>query len=155
MDEEIEEKEGRRAQALRQARAQNIGEKAGKKKPVSEEEVERLEKLVANKDKTAEFVFMGILASIGSTLGAVPFIGWLISLGTAGGISLIISLSFEGNVKRKTQWLNVGGVVGNLIAAAFGVDAIPEQALTVILTVIIVNRAAHKAKKKLEKMGHE
>lgn len=142
--------EDKYARDLRGERAKPEEKSAGQNVP-SNEETGKLEKLVANKDKTAIFVMMGLLAVIGSTLGAVPLVGWLISLVTAAGISAC-AFAFEGKPKLQAQALNAGGVVGNIVAAIFLVDAVPEQILAVILIWLVVQYGAHKAEEKLKQM---
>ena len=138
-------------QELRLARARSRSSSARSQPAASEEEVGKLEGLVANKDRSVTFVMMGLFAAIGSTLGAIPFVGWIISLVTAGGIALC-AFTLEGKPKLKASLVNVGGVAADSVAAVFGLNVIPEQVFTVLLIWLIVQYDAEKAERALKRM---
>ncbi len=142
--------EDRHSQDLRRERAQLL-KRPTQHNAAQNEEVENLEKLIANKDKTAEFVMMGLLATIGSTLGAIPAIGGVISFVTGVGIAAL-SFTFAGKPKIKAQAINATGVVGDVALSFFGLNSLPEQIVTVLLIYLVVQHGAHKATGQLEQM---
>ncbi len=137
---------------LRLARSRNAATEQALSNPQGEEDVQKLRKLVANKDREVSFVLIAVLAFIGSTLGAIPFIGWAISLCTSFLISAIC-FTFEGHPKIKAQIVTWAAAAINSVLAVFALDALPEQMVLAILIYIIVQVDGRKAEHRLEEMG--
>ena len=151
-EEAAQEQEDRHAQLLRRDRAKSGGNPAEQSAPPGEE-IEKLEKLAANKDKIVTFVLVPVIAGGNAFLnylvmGAIPIVGDAIDLGAGATISALL-FTLEGHARRKAQIIMWGLTAVELIP---GADIASPQAIGAGIALIIAWRAGSKAEEKLEEL---
>lgn len=151
MNEEAEEIEY--GQNLRRERAQGSRAEDKEGETISDEEVEKLEKLAANKHKIVTFTLTPIIAGGNALLnyigiGAIPILGDVIDLGAGAALSGFL-FTLDGHPRWKAQILVWGLTAVELLPAA---DIVSPQAIGVGAALLIAWRAGTKAQEKLDQM---
>lgn len=155
VDEEIQ-LEDAAAQDLRAARRADQNKELAAQQSVLQQnaaEIDRLEKLAANKEKIVTFVAVTIVGGGNALLnylgiGAVPILGDAIDLLAGGSLSLLL-MTLEGGVRWKAQiWVWVLTFVEFIPAA----DIISPQAFGAGIALFIAWREGTKAQKKLTRI---
>ncbi|MBI5913150.1 hypothetical protein HY839_01775 [Candidatus Azambacteria bacterium] len=152
-EEATQEQEDAHAQSLRQARTQNAKGEDSKSAPISDEEIEKLEKLAANREKIVTFVLTPIIAGGNALLnyigiGSIPILGDVIDLGAGAALSGFL-FTLEGHPRWKAQLLVWGLTAVELIPAA---DIVSPQAIGAGLALFIAWRAGTAAQEKLDQL---
>ena len=140
-------------QNLRRERTQSAHAEGKKNAPVSDEEIEKLEKLAANRQKIVTFTLTPIIAGGNALLnylgiGAIPILGDVIDFCAGAGLSGFL-FTLEGHPRWKAQILVWGLTAVELIPAA---DIVSPQAIGAGLALFIAWRAGTKAQEKLDRM---
>ena len=140
-------------QSLRRERAQSAHAEDEGSALVSDEEIEKLEKLAANRHKIVTFTLTSIIAGGNALLnyigiGAIPLFGDIIDLGAGAALSGFL-LTLEGHPRWKAQILMWGLTAVELLPAA---DIVSPQAKGAGLALFIAWRAGTKAQEKLNQI---